>query len=104
MATALLAGSLVITHPHQMVVLIAQKARHCQDHLHSQQLSSPGYLSLLLLLMQVALILLILLLDHIQAMVQSITIRVLVAILHLTCIRQHCSSHLQQRMTGACLS
>ena len=103
-AFALLAGLLVIMHPHRMVASIAQELTHCQDHLHRQQLSRPGYLSLLLLLMQVAHMLLILLLDHTQAMVQSITIRMLMAMLHLTCIRQHFSSHLQPRMTGACLS
>lgn len=103
---ALGAGSLGITHPHQMVVWIAQtvkSVRLCLDHLHSRQFSNLGYLSLSLPLMQMALMQLIPLLDHTQATVQSTIIRVLVAILHLTCILQHCSSPLQQRMTGACL-
>ena len=103
MVHALAAGWLVRTHPHQMAVLMAQRAmkvRLCLGHLRSPRLSNPGYLSLLLL--QMGLMQSILLLEHTPATVQSITIRMLLAIRHPTCIRQHCSSRLQLRMTGAC--
>lgn len=101
-----LAGSLVRRHPHQTLALTAQRrmtVRVCLGHLRSQPLSNPGCLNLLLLRMQTALMQSILLLDRTQAMVQSTTIRMLVAIMHRTCIRQQCSNQLQLRMTGACL-